>query len=43
MFLSFWEVDDKVVMDYIAVSDSHIVILRPSLQPALINNKLHVP
>lgn len=29
MFLSFWEVDEKVVMDYIAVSDSHIIVLRP--------------
>lgn len=29
MFLAFWEVEETVIMDYITVSDCHIVVLRP--------------
>lgn len=43
MFLAFWEVDEHVVMDYITISDCHITVLRPELQPTIEQGKLHVP
>ncbi len=42
LFLAFEEVQEKVMMDYVGLSDCHLMIFRPELQPTIEEGKLHV-
>lgn len=43
LFQSFKLETDRIAMHYLAISDTHLFLLIPNVQPNVMSGKLHVP